>query len=103
MTDRTANRLCGHSVESTLRCQFAGNPSVCNRLSKRNLAHDLSDTIAEIGAYQLDLREKAGITTRKINIQPYFRLIKIAGFTPTSSFFQTKPNISGTFCEPKAC
>lgn len=61
MAYRAANRLCGHPFESALFCQFVGNPTVCYSLSIRNLAHNLSDTIAEIGAYQMDSREKARI------------------------------------------
>ena len=103
MTNCAANRLCGHSVESALLCDFFRDPSIRDRFSIRNLAHDLTDTVAEIGAYQMDLREKAGIMARKINIQPFFRLIKIVRFTMTSSFLQTKPGISGAFFEPKTC
>ena len=61
MTNCTTNRLCGHSFEPALFCQFVGNPTVCNCLPIRNLTHNLSDTIAEIGAHQMDSREKARI------------------------------------------
>ena len=61
MADRAANCLCGHPFQSALFCQFVGNPTVCNCLSIRNPAHNLSDTIAEIGAHQMDAREKARI------------------------------------------
>ena len=61
MTDSTTNCLSGHPFEPALFCQFVGNPTVCNRLPIRNLAHNLSDTISEIGTHQMDLREKARI------------------------------------------
>ena len=63
MPDRAANRLCGHSFKSALLCQFVGNPTVSNRLPIRDLAHDLSDTIPEIGSYQMNPRKEPGITT----------------------------------------
>ena len=81
MSDCAADSLCRHLFEPALLCNLIGNPPICHRLPIRDLAHNLSDTIAEIGAHQMDLREKTGITTRKINIQPFFRLIKIARFT----------------------
>ncbi len=101
MPNRAADRLRGHLIESALLRQLVGDPPVCNRLSKRNPAHDLSDTVAEIGACQMDSREKAGVAARKVNVQPLFRLIKVVRFTPTSSFFQTKSGISGAPREPK--
>ena len=61
MTDRSADGLSRHPFESALLCDFIGNPTVRDRLSKRNLAHDLADTIAEIGSYQMNPRKEPGI------------------------------------------
>ena len=61
MTDRSADGLSRHPFEPALLCDLIGNPPVRDRLSKRNLAHDLSDTIAEIGSYQMNPRKEPGI------------------------------------------
>ena len=61
MADRAANCLRRHPFDYAFFCDLFGDPTVRNGLSKRNLAHDLSDSIAEIGSYQMDSREKARI------------------------------------------
>ena len=61
MTDRPANRLSRHPLEPALPCDSVGNPPVSHRFPKRHFAHDLSDTIAEVGACQMDSRKNPGV------------------------------------------
>ena len=48
MTDRTANCLCGHPVESAFLCDLISNPPICDCFPKRNPAHDFSNPITKI-------------------------------------------------------
>lgn len=67
-----ADCLREHPFESALPCDLISDPPVCKRFSIGYFTHDLSDTIAESGACQMNFRKEPGITTRKVNIQPFF-------------------------------
>ena len=96
MTDRTADCLCGHPFEPAFLCDFVGNPSIRNRFSKGDFTHDLSDTIAEIGAYQMYFRKESGIVARKINMMAIsLKTVSAKGYSFTG-VTETIPTCSRT-------
>ena len=101
MTDRAADRLCGHPLASALLCNSVGDPPIGDSLPERNFTQDLADTVAKRGARQMNSRKEPGITAGKIDIQPFFRGIKIVCFVPPGLFIQPKRNISAAFRKPK--